>query len=337
MGKRKSSPPPQRVLPGLIALGVTGIFAFAACVSQPAAPSENALHNIDDARKLGTVAATNLSAAERQLQVATAEANRTLRATEAAFRLERERQSAFATQTADEQNAQAARAVLRATSDALSASATATAQANTLNAQATAMSLNATATAITISQDNARRAAEWEQGVLIPARTIALILIAAVLIAAALRFVLKAVEALILHIRVVRDGNGNIMVIMPEDKSGRQQVLQPHLSAAPVTSFTPAGLAEATVRSSGGDPDVLRRAQLIDAMKRVTPGAPAAARDVDADGLLIQRRLSAPAVGALDDPVIQVIEPAQAGCLQLADVEATAAIDSDWRSANDDV
>lgn len=342
MAKRKKTAPRYRTMTSIAVLGLAGTLAFAACASAPAGQGslvDSAQVNIDDARRLSTAAAANLSAVERQSQAATAEANKAFRVTEAAFRMERERDSLAATQTANQQNARATQIVMQATSDALSAAATATAQANALSAQAASMSLNATATAISISQDNAQRASQWEQNVLIPARTLGILALSCMVLFLAFRYGLKAVEALILHIRVVRDGNGNIMVIMPPDGAGRQQMLQPHLSANPVTSFTPAGLAEISVGSHGGDPDVIRRAQAIDALKRApgTLGGQARPERVDSDGLIVPRQLAAPVNSSFDDPVIRVVAPTQANHLQLTDGQALAAIDSDWRNAHDDV
>ena len=209
-----------------------------------------AQRNLDDAETLATAAASNLVVVQKQSRIATAEADRVVRATDTALRQSRERQASAATQVAAEQSAQSAAIMIRATSDALSAAATATSLGNANAAQATAVAIQATATANMIENTNAQRAAEWEQNVMLPARMIGLILLGAIGLFLCLRYGIQAVEALILHIRVVKDGRGNIMVIMPPDGQGRQQMVMPHLTMDPVMSLTPPGFAQTTVSSS---------------------------------------------------------------------------------------
>ena len=320
-----------------------GALGLAACLAAPVADSGAATapqggvfaaaqRNLDDAETLATAAASNLVVVQKQSRIATAEADRVVRATDTALRQSRERQASAATQVAAEQSAQSAAIMIRATSDALSAAATATSLGNANAAQATAVAIQATATANMIENTNAQRAAEWEQNVMLPARMIGLILLGAIGLFLCLRYGIQAVEALILHIRVVKDGRGNIMVIMPPDGQGRQQMVMPHLTMDPVMSLTPPGFAQTTVSSHGGDAEVARRAQAIDALGVTQNANPGATPRQGTSGPRMLQALIDPTNNEFEAPSVRVLSPGNAGQQQLTDGNAMAAIEADWRS-----
>ena len=342
---RKSKQPTQsRVL--ALALATISIASLvAACnvgpVSGDAPGALNGEAALEQARIDAQAANLRLANVERQTKQATASAQLRLRATDDALRLSQEKNALEVTRVANVQVAQATQIALDNIASMQRAQLAATAQAGAVAIRATTVSIDATATAVAIMQDNAQRSAEWERDVLIPAKTFitagAGIAVAIVVLYLLVRFGFKMVDTWVLHARVFRDGRGNITIVTEPDKGGEMQYVQPHLSPAPVLSIGPRGQGRAAVLASAGDVDVTRRAQLVDTIQIGAAHGRVQHRATAFDGGLPQ--LVEPAIASarhglralLDEPRINVMSTAEIPA-QIADENAIAAIDADWRS-----
>jgi hypothetical protein len=252
-----------------------------------------------------------------------------------------EKNAIEATRVANVQVAEATAIALVAISEQHKAQLAATAQASQLQIEATSVSVRATATAIAIAQDNAQRSAEWERTVLIPAKSVVMagagIAAAVVALYLLVRFGFKMVDTWILHARVFRDGRGNITIVTTPDRDGGMQYVQPHLSPAPVLSINRRGIDGPVIDVGGGDPEVTRRAQIVDTLQVGGAGrAPQASAHAE------PMRLIEPAIATaragldalLSEPRVSVV-PARAIPDKVASSDALTALDSDWRSTDE--
>ena len=335
----------RRVL--TIVAGAIATAAILAACAAPSEPSAPAAPSIDDARATAQSANTRLTAVERQMRQATAETQVRARATDDALRAAQQRAAIEVTRTANEQIAQATSIALDNLAAQNRAAVAATAQAATVANEAAALSARATATAIALEQDNAQRSAEWERTVLIPAKTIILTFAGLGVVACALyllvRFGFKAIDTWVLHARVFRDGRGNIVIVTEPGRGGDTQYVQPHLSPSPVLAIGQrgGGAQLPRVEHSGGDPEVTRRAQFIDTLQLNARAAPSAPRGIrtSATGLIdaalehTKVGLSGSVAALLDEPRINVM-PAALPPAQVADHNALASLDADWRIHN---
>lgn len=323
---------------------------LAACAAAPSQPSEQDAIVLEQARIAAQAANARLAVAERQARQATAEVQVRIQVTEDAMRMAQQNDALEATRMANSQLAQATAIALDNLAAQQRAQIAATSQAAEIQLQATSVSVRATTTAIAITQDNARRTAEWERDVLIPAKT--LIMAGAGLAAAVIalyllvRFGFKMIDTLVLHARVFRDGRGNITIITERDTSGETQWVQPHLSPAPVLSIGRRGAPAAAIETAGGDPEVTRRAQIVDTLQLAAPRKSERAQTAqriapENNSAPLSRTLPTlidPAIATaqaglnalLAEPRINVVAPNQIP-QQVADNNALASVDADWR------
>jgi hypothetical protein len=326
-------------LGALVLVACGGNFQGDNAAGQGGAP----LLSVEDARAQAEAANARLSQIEARARQATADARDRLRATETVLRTLEEKNAIEATRVANVQVAEATAIALVAISEQHKAQLAATAQAAQLQIEATSVSVRATATAIAIAQDNAQRSAEWERTVLIPAKTVVMagagIAAAVVALYLLVRFGFKMVDTWILHARVFRDGRGNITIVTTPDRDGGMQYVQPHLSPAPVLSVNRRGIDGPVIDVGGGDPEVTRRAQIVDTLQvggsARTPQAPPHAR---AEPMRLIEPAIATARAGLDallsEPRVSVV-PARAIPDKVASSDALTALDSDWRSTDE--
>ncbi len=354
MRKSKKNEQKKRVLMSTFALIAVGSILVACAAAPDQGTTTSDAVALEQARVAADAANARLALAERQARQATADAQVRLRVTEDALRMAQQSEALDATRTANSQVAQATAIALDNIAAQQRAQVAATAQAADIALQATSMSINATSTAISISQDNARRTAQWERDVLIPAKTFIMagagIAVAVVVLYLLVRFGFKMVDTWVLHARVFRDGRGNITIVTEPGKGGEMEYVQPHLSPAPVLSISRRGQSGATIEASGGDPEVTRRAQLVDTLQlatprhtstqpRLTPRVPtgnAAATGEHALPQLIEPAIATAQAGfhaLLGEPRVNVVTSAQVPA-QIADGNALAALDADWRTHN---
>lgn len=218
--------------------------------------------------------------------------------------------SASATATANAANASATQA-----------SASATATANAASAIQTRTSADATATVIAANARTAEERAEWERRLESSRAVLTTVLVVLAVIAFGTIVAWgagKAIDALVLRARVLRDKTGTVMLITERDRDGRQAVLIPGRSPGAVVTITPPDEEPLRIEAGAVDEETTKRDQAVSLMIAATAASP---RGDD----VLDELTAGEQIRFVDEP------PAQ-----LVDGQVRQLLDGDWRRADDE-
>lgn len=244
----------------------------------------------------------------------------TARATDQALAVRTTEVALEATQSVAAFTATAEAAAASATAMSWQLSQAATADAASSIARAAQVQLAASATAMALQQHQERVAAEWERDVLLPAKTVALVVLMLICIIGIVLFGARLFNALILHLRIIRDPSGHAIVFQEADGVGRQLVLLPNRSPGAAIQIAPSAAQLHHVVVGAADPDVTMRAQTLEGL--------AFASKRESRGVAPSTRPLLPEPGAL-----RVLNAQQLPPPSIADSHALQVIDADWRVA----
>ncbi len=217
---------------------------------------------------------------------------------------------------------------IQSTREAEQISQRVTAQANEVSAAAERVSAEATRSAIGFEQQQLAAAIAWENNVVLPAKSLALVIFIGLLLAAFAFCGVRLFDALILRARIVRDPSGHAILMPEPDKHGRQILFLPSRMPGAVIQVTPPGQLPHQVTAEAVDAEVTQRAQMVEAIGITTKQSP--------QQLVHARSVIAPQLAQLSQPPpIRVIHPEQVPPLGLADANALQVIDADWRQADE--
>lgn len=219
------------------------------------------------------------------------------------------------------QSASATATANAASAYATQASASATATANAASAMQTRTSADATATVIAAYVRAEEERAEWTRR-LESARAIATTLLGVLAIIALGALVVwgsvKAIDALVLRARVLRDKTGTVFVIGERDREGRQAILVPGRSPGAVISIAPPDTKPLLAEPQAVDEDTTKRDQAISLMIAATASSSPRGDEI------LDDLTAGDQIRFVDEP------PAQ-----LVDGEVKQLLDGDWKRLGD--
>ncbi len=207
----------------------------------------------------------------------------------------------------------------------------ATAQVYAVTAEAERVAAQATRSALALDQQQRAAAAAWENNVVMPAKSVALVIFIGLLLTAFAWCGVRLFDALILRARIVRDPSGHAILIPEPDKQGRQLILLPGRMPGAAIQVTPPERLPNRIISEAVDAEVTQRAQMVEVIGIV------AKQSSQSPGHAVNaRNLITPNLAQLTQaPPIRIIQPEQLPPMGLADANAVQAIEADWRRADE--